>query len=188
MRIKGEAIAAIRTAARRGPPDILGEALGVDAAVVRGTGIGLVSAGFHEDFWEPEEAGQTAVTVPVLEDAVVVDIVVFRLDAPNRWWVRSGYGKALGLDAADQVRAATPIWKLPNDPAPPPLPTYSTPLSWLRNGAAGAMILHEKWADYVLGGIDAVVAEDRDHAHDLHAALPKRSLPKILLREERAAA
>ena len=188
MCMKGEVLAAIRQAARRGAPGVLGEALGVDAGVVRNTGIGLVSAGFYGDFWEPEEAGRRAVTVPILEDGVVVDIVVFRLDAPHRWWVRSGYGKALGLDAADQVRAATPIWRLPNDPPPPPLPLYSTPLSWLQNGAAGVVILHPRWSDYVLGEIDSVIAEDSGHARDLHVALPKRGLPKILLREERAAA
>ena len=97
MCMKGEVLAAIRTAARRGGPDILGGALGVGAAVVRGTGIGLASAGFHGDFWEPEEDGQHVVTVPVIEDGVVIDIVAFRTDVPNRWWIRSGCGKALGL-------------------------------------------------------------------------------------------
>lgn len=188
MCMKGEVLEAIRQAARRGPPDILGDALDVDAGVVRSTGIGLVRAGFHGDFWEPEEAGQTAVTVPVLDDAVVVDIVVFRLDAPHRWWVRSGYGKALGLDAADEVRAATPIWRLPSDPPPPALKLFETPLSWLRATCDGACILNTVWVDYVLSGVEAVVAENPCHARQLYTALPRRGLPKILLREERAAA
>ena len=186
--MKAEALAAIRTAARRGGPDVLGEALGVTAEVVLNTGIGLVSAGTYGDFWEPEEAGLLFTTVPVIDAGAVIDIVVFRIDQPHHWWVRSGCGKALGLDAADEVRGDTPIWKLPNDPPPPALPIFSTPLSWLQHGAAGVVVLHERWCDYTLEGVEAVVAEDSHHARHLHDTLPKRSIPKILMREERAAA
>ena len=188
LKIRSEAFTAIRLAARRGPPTTLAEAIDVSVVSILSAAVGLVRADTFGDFWEPSEDGQLFLTVPAIGWSEVVDLVVFRLDTPERWWVRTGYAKALGLDDAAIVRAATPIWRLPGDPLPPSLPVFATPLSWLRNDAAGVVILHEKWAEYVLGGIDAIIAEDSNHARHLHAALLRCSGPKVRLRREHAAA
>ncbi|MCH7656530.1 MAG: hypothetical protein IIC95_11215 [Chloroflexi bacterium] len=157
-------------------------------------GVGVLRIATEGRFFEPAATGgDLAVIVPdyrIDEDggAELVDLIGFRINTPSKTWVRTGHTRALGSWHADAIRDAMPIWRLPNDPPPPVLKIYRTPLSWLRAACDGACILNTDWVDYVLSGVEAVVAENALHARHLHEALPKRGLPKILLREERTAA
>lgn len=186
---------AVRNTRNFGGLPALAEVLGVTRAAIQNAGgIGVFRVDTTGRYFGPAASGGDLVAiVPVFEigpdgEAALVDLVAFRTNDPSRTWIRTGLARALGLWYADAIRAATPIWRLPSDPPPPVLKLYATPLSWLHAACNGACILNTVWVDYVLSGVEAVVAENALHARHLHEALPKRGLPKILLREERAAA
>ena len=187
---------AVRSTRGYGGLPALAGALGITRkAIDNAGGIGLLRVTASGRFFEPAADGDLAVIVPdyrINEDstgAELFDLVAFRIDNPSRTWIRTGYARALGLSNADAVRDATPIWRLPNDPPPPVLKLYRTPLSWLRAACDGSCILSPTWTEYVLGAIGRVLPEDDRHAHELHRELHGRParLPQIVLPQERAA-
>ncbi len=74
-----------------------------------------------------------------VENPAILDLLALRLDKPSTWWRRVGepglvLGEDLYLDAVDQGT---------------PLKVYSSPLSWLQRGCAGACFLDDaesRWA------------------------------------------
>ena len=125
-------------------------------------------------------------TLPVVEGDDFIDLIAFRLDRPGRWWVRTGSGVALGMAAIDAAADAAPLWKLPGEAPPPILNLYQTPLSWLRAGGGGAVILNPRFYAYLLGGIGQIQAEDEHHARQLHNAGRRSNFPRILLAKRAA--
>ena len=129
--------------------------------------------------FEFAEDGLTAViipaydTIPGMLDAnperhveELRDLVAIDLDRPDRFWRRRGDAVILGgafLEIAGQECE--------------PVPVFKTPISWLRSGGAGIVVLDWTWArDLLL--VHEVIAEDLDLGDRLAAALE----PKIWTR------
>lgn len=188
---------AVRSTHHYGGLSALAGALDVTREAIRyAGGLGLLRIATTGRYFEPAApGGDLAVIVPdyrIDEDgdgAELVDLVAFRVGNQSRTWVRTGYARALGAWNADAILDATPNWRLPNDPPPPVLRLYRTPLSWLRALCDGACILNPAWAEYLLGGIGRVQPEGDRHAHDFHRVLRKHpvSLPRIVVPREPAA-
>jgi len=129
--------------------------------------------------FEFTEDGLTAVIVPVYDtipgnlDANperhvehLIDLVAVDLDCPDRFWRRRGETVVMGnafLEIAGQEGE--------------PVPVFKNPLTWLRAGGAGIVVLDWDWARDLL--LDhALVAEDLD----LGAALEGVLKPDIWVR------
>ncbi len=122
--------------------------------------------------FEFSEGGRLAVIIPAYDtipgnlDANaeahgehLVDLVAVDLDRPERFWRRRGEALVLGaafLDIAGYEGEPVPIFK--------------TPLSWLRSGGAGVVVLDWSWARGLLLGVE-LIAEDIDTGNRLEAAL-----------------
>ena len=90
------------------------------------------------------------------------DLVAVDLDRPDRFWRRRGEALVLGnafLEIAGQEGE--------------PLPVYRNPLSWLRSGGAGIVVLDWIWARELL--LDhQLIAEDLLTANRLEGSLKPR--------------
>ena len=122
--------------------------------------------------FEFAEDGERAVivpcydTIPGILDANperhvehLVDLVAVDLDRPERRWRRRGEGLVLGLayiEIAGQEGA--------------PIPVFRNPLTWLRSGGDGIVVLDWDWAPDLLLGFD-LIAEDVELGTVLEAAL-----------------
>ena len=108
--------------------------------------------------YEPDELGTEHLIVPVIEGGAVADLLAFRAEKPERWWLRTGIGAVLGQDTIDRAEFF-------NDPKHPEDPegsirVFRSPLSWLRAECAGCVILDWRVATSRLAGVREVVAED----------------------------
>ena len=116
-------------------------------------------------------------TVPGLLDANperhmehLVDLIAVETDCPSRGWLRRGEALILGsayLDITVQEDE--------------PLPVFRSPLSWLRAGGAGIVVLNWGWVPDLLLGFD-LIAEDLELGERLNAAL----MPDIWIKDEAA--
>ena len=100
----------------------------------------------------------------------LVDLVAVNVDHPDHFWRRRGEALILGAayrDIAAQEDA--------------PLPVYRNPLSWLRSGGAGIVVLDWDWGPSLLLGLD-LIAEDVELGNRLDAALK----PEIWVKETAA--
>lgn len=137
---------------------------------------------------DDDEGAVSAVIVPVWEpDLGLVDLMAFRRHRPALFFARIGYAKCLGGWFADDVRSRTTLWALPSD-IHPSLPLFPNPLSWLRAGCQGTVLLHQAWISHVLTGIRSVTAHNERHAASLCRLLTWPGAPKIYLRQHRKAA
>ncbi len=125
-----------------------------------------------EGLFEIAEDGQPAVIVPCYDglpsilDATperhveqLVDLIAVETDNPSRVWRRRGEAVILGsafLDLAAQYDA--------------PLPVYRDPLSWLKSGGHGIVILDWGWAPDLLCKLE-LVAEDLELGERLESAM-----------------
>ena len=134
----------------------------------------------RDGHFEFAEGGLTAVIIPAYNglpgmlDAnaerhveELVDLVAVALDRPERYWRRRGEALVLGaayLEIAGQEGE--------------PVPVFSTPISWLRSGGAGVVVLDWDWVPELLLGHE-LIAEDLKLGTRLQAALA----PSIWLAE-----
>ncbi len=122
--------------------------------------------------FEFTEDGRAAViipaydTIPGLLDASaerhvehLVDLVAVDLDRPERHWRRRGEALVLGAAYLDIAAHEGE-----------PVPVFKTPLSWLRSGGAGVVVLDWSWAREVLVNHE-LIAEDVELGNRLEAAL-----------------
>ena len=89
----------------------------------------------------------------------LVDLVAVDLDRPDWFWRRRGEALILGaayLDLAAEYGE--------------PLPVFSTPITWLKSGGAGIVILDWEWVPELLVGFE-LIAGDVDLGSRLEAAL-----------------
>ena len=96
----------------------------------------------------------------------LVDLVAVDLDRPDRYWRRRGEALVLGaayLDIAGHEGE--------------PVPVFRNPMTWLRSGGAGVVVLDWDWACDLLLGFD-LIAEDVQLGNQLDAALK----PEIWIR------
>ena len=95
----------------------------------------------------------------------LVDLIAIDVSHADRFWRRRGHALVLGagfLDIADQDGA--------------PVPVFRNPLTWLRSGAAGIVVLDWDWAWDLLLGF-GLIAEDIALGTRLETALA----PSILV-------
>ena len=121
--------------------------------------------------FEFAEDGLTAVIVPAYDTIAgnldasparhvehLLDLVAVDVDHPDRRWRRRGEALILGaiyLDITGQEGE--------------PIVVFKTPMSWLRSGGAGIVLLDWDWVPDLLLGFD-VIAEDVDLGNRLEAA------------------
>lgn len=87
------------------------------------------------DFWQPADDGKIMVVTPLIEESQVVDLIAFDIKAPDIWYLRTGYGWALGATHIEDISrnlgwSETQQW----------VDLCATPLEWLRGNAAGACV------------------------------------------------
>lgn len=171
-------LAPLRAAAVGGPGAALGLALAPITVTSRG-------------FYQPDPDGGPAFLVPARVDSAItpeaadpvqairhgeiVDLVAFSAAFPNRWALRTGAALWLG--------AVEPQYLMPN-----PVPIWRTPLHWLGNDCSGLVLLsRDRRERYrVLSTLDAIVAEDEQHAEELRQLLARPWLaPGVFVRRGR---
>lgn len=117
----------------------LAAVVGKIAAAIYGAGI----IGFanieadRRDIWQQCEHGPRCVIIAAIEDGVILDLVAFRLSAPNAWFLRTGHSWALGMDA---ITSASRSWD-----SDARVLLHATPLDWLRSNCIGACVVN--WTD-----------------------------------------
>ncbi len=89
----------------------------------------------------------------------ILDLVAVDLDRPERFWRYSDRALVLGLAYLEIARQEGE-----------PVPVYRNPLTWLRSGGDGIVVLDWAWAWDLLLGLD-LIAEDVDLGNRLEAAL-----------------
>ena len=119
-----------------------------------------------------DDAGREALILPVFDTIPGLvgaraerhveelrDLVAVDLDRPDRWWLRRGKALVLGaalLEIASQEHE--------------PLMVFRSPLSWLKAGGAGIVVLDWSWVSELLLGFE-LTAEDLALGNRLVAAL-----------------
>ncbi len=133
------------------------------------------------DTFEFAETGRPALIIPCYDtipgnlDANVerhvehlVDLVAVDLDRPDRFWRRRDEALVLGLaylEIAGQEGE--------------PIMVFKNPLTWLRSGGAGIVVLDWDWTWDLLLGFE-LIAEDLDLGERLDAALrPSISIGRV---------
>lgn len=109
-------------------------------------------------FYVPTRDGMVAILVPVLSaSAELIDIVAYAPGNPERWWLRTGLGSALGEDALERCRNYDD-----------PILVCGTPREWTRERAYGLLnsccVLDRRRASAVLAGLRVISREDLRHA------------------------
>ncbi len=89
----------------------------------------------------------------------LVDLVAVDLDRPERHWRRRGEALVLGAAYLDIAAHEGE-----------PIPVFRNPLTWLRSGGGGVVVLDWDWVSDLLLGFD-LIAEDVDLGNRLEAAL-----------------
>lgn len=123
--------------------------------------------------------GEMHLILPVRDNGELVDLCAMRSADPAGWLLRTGYGWALGLERGLEPHS----WG-------DPVPVWLTPLSWLRAGCAGLVVLDWDAPEVrYLAGLPNLVCETAAQASRLREALtvPVR-LPQISTMETRLAA
>lgn len=144
-------------------------ALGVPADLDVDVRCGPINVRFG-GYFDPAEDGQLAVLVPIFPDAPSDDdMVAFFADNPSRWW-RNSTAPILNPDAIDRAIHFQE-----------PLAVWSSPLSWLRAGGDGVVILTDDLdVGFHLRGVPTVNAETVELAQTIDRRLRVVvSLPRI---------
>lgn len=112
----------------------------------------------------------------------LIDLVAWNPEIPHNWLLYAGLADWLG-----EQHARNAIWG-DEDGAHPDLRLNASPLSWLRTGCEGAVLLHQPnprrnlempLRDRLMG-VERVVCDDAEHADAVYASLRKRGpLPKV---------
>lgn len=127
---------------------------------------------FHFD-----PAGELAVVIEALEiehgERWIVDHVAWPVDRPSEFAMAAGRADLLGSDQVDNPASFF---------GGRPLFVHRHPLSWLRAGCCGVVVLDERRAGARLAGaLGNLLAENLDHARELHR-LMGRAFPTSRIR------
>lgn len=136
--------------------------------------------------WSPDESGEPMIIQPVyadeipsveccVDDPLLVDLIAWRIEQPERWWYRRGeLGLVLGAIEIERARHFGHSLHL-----------YRTPLNWLRARGRGACVLDWQYARSKLLGLPAITLISEDDAHGeeidqhLHEADPAQPLIRV---------
>lgn len=124
-------------------------------------------------------AGEPGLILPIYEDGELVDLCAIRSRDPLNWFLRTGFGWALGLEEG----LGRHTWG-------EPVPMAVSPLEWLQRSAEGLCILDWDAPEiHFLADIPHLVCRSGTLAKRLRAALAKPiRLPLISVGESRVAA
>lgn len=113
--------------------------IGKSAARIYGAGlIGFANIeADRRDFWQQCEHGPRCAIIAAIEDGAILDLIAFRLAAPNAWFLRTAHSWALGMDA---ITSASRSWD-----GDARVLLHATPLDWLRSNCVGSCIVN--WTD-----------------------------------------
>ena len=133
---------------------------------------GLATVSKFGDRFEFTEHGRTAVIIPAYDtdpwllDANaerhvehLVDLVAVDADRPDQFWCRRREALILGNAYLEIARQEGE-----------PITVFKNPISWLKAGGEGVVVLDWDWAFDLLLGLD-LIAEDIDLGNRLEAAL-----------------
>lgn len=128
---------------------------------------------FEGDFFhfadDAGEMGDLVFTVAIIgTGGGIIDIVAW-CPRTNCLAVWLGDGFALG---ERQIHHPNPLIS--------GLPVFRSPMSWLRNGRCGIVIVRNDFADVILAAVPVLIAEDEQHQRELQRNFPVNSPgPKI---------
>ena len=124
-----------------------------------------------EGFYLPDEHGDPAILLPVIDDRQVVDLLCFQSSQPEVWWVRRGACPLLGGDCL------LDLWLGQR------LRLHQHPLGWLSGtDPAGVVVLQWRPAIAHLVNVPVLEVEDEAHAAEVRGKLHRTLvLPKIEL-------
>jgi hypothetical protein len=114
--------------------------------------------------YQLSETGPGAIIMVVMEHNDLADLLAWRLLEPGRWWLRRGLGVFLGEEAVGRAAFLHE-----------PLAVYRSPLSWLRGGCDGAVVLDWRFAQSMLLEVSEIVAEDLAHGEEIERRLRERA-------------
>jgi hypothetical protein len=122
-----------------------------------------------DNTYVPSSMGRYAYVLPCLTNVGMIDLVCW-IPATGQIASRLGEAAMLGQrqvdEAADDITAR-------------PVPVWASPLSWLRGGRNGIVIVDAVRAGHLLSGL-VLLAENGSHANDLRRQLRVRP-PRIMV-------
>lgn len=149
--------------------------MGWNPAIASGAriiGIAVVEI-LPNDMWQPCEGGTTMLTIAVVEDDTVIDIVAFDPAQPGQWFMRKGAAWALGLDEIETVCGTFEGEAV--------IELHATPFDWLRTDMAGVCVL--EWTDQAratIRDLHHIQVRDQRYAQALRLELSRAPrLPEI---------
>ena len=135
---------------------------------------GLARIVWMGNFFEFHPDGEWAVIVPVIDMRELVDLLAFDPREPEKWWFRDGAERLLDGDALGDQHLGK-VFKV-----------FRTPLSWLKGGCAGVVILDTNRAFIdLVSAPNGIVGEDDIHTVELQrkmSAIALRNMPRFLRR------
>ena len=155
------------------PRPMLTTCLGIDGMF----GVSRVRT-YQDGSYEPAEDGVGAIIIGVIEYDELVDLLAFRTTDPSRWWLRLGLAVYLGEEKVDYAAFMGTSLRL-----------FSTPLSWLRAGCTGSVILDWRFGRSLLFDVSEIIPENLQHGEEVERRLRQRdpALPRISISIRRAA-
>jgi len=142
-------------------------------------GIGVAEITINGRTYEPTEPGlgKMAIILPVyqgpiptptnfVEDPALIDLLAFSSRRPSQWWLRRDTATILGDAVLDELFLDAPLH------------VFRNPLSWLRAGGDGVVVLDWVSARRELPvSCRKFVAEDASHAREVYRKL---TIPAIV--------
>ena len=151
------------------PRPVLTTPLGIDGLF----GVSRVRT-YQDGSYEPAEDGVGAIIIAVIEHDELSDLLAFCTTDPSRWWLRLGLAVYLGEEHADYAALLHE-----------PLRLFNSPLSWLRAGCDGAVVLDWRFGPSSLFEVSEIVTEDLQHGEqveqrlrELDPAFPRVTIPR----------
>lgn len=136
------------------------------STIIDAGGIGATLVAVNHGLWSFDPAGKAMIVLPVIEGDCIEDLVAFRPDEPERWYLHQGaYGATLGLET---------VWEA--ESYQEPILVHPSPLSWLQAECLGVCVLSD--VGRVLAGQSRVVCLDVVHGETIERALRSR-MPSI---------
>jgi len=156
-------------------------ALGVPADVLYGRAVEYCAFGvarietYRSGFYEPSEGGQIAIIQPCAScrepyNPEVIDLCAWFPSNPNKWWMRTGCGPVLDLDAVEHAAFFDK-----------PLTIHRSPRDYLRSGCVGTVILRD--SAFWLGGVRRFLVPDNETASRIAKSF-RSEMPEIRVRVE----
>jgi hypothetical protein len=139
-------------------------------------GVSFVELDAHH--YAPALGGKPAIIVPLFEDGALLDLIATGLET-RACRTREGIATVLGQEWIDHAKDTETAVRL-----------FGDPITWLRNGRRGAVVIDWRAARYALADVAGIACESELLAGRVERALRQPThLPKLFVREaDRAAA